>query len=163
MFSRVILAGLLAVLPASAFAADPVMVKSVDVMIELEALTNAEAATKFANIELDLENAIAALLIDRTAPEDGVEVTIDIAELELSNSFTEIFNFADTKLVGNVKVKGTAENPDSANYDLIVDVNTSLPNFPAGTVVETLAVDSEVYYTTLVNTFAQSVVQKLGE
>ena len=163
MFSRIISASLLAVLPVSAFAADPVMVKSVDVMVSLEDLTNAEAATKFANIEIDLENAIAARLVDRTAPEDGVEVTIDISELELSNSFTETFNFADTRLIGNVKVKGTAENPASNNYDLVVDVNTSMPFFPEGTVVETLPVDSDVYYQTLITTFADSVVRKLDE
>lgn len=163
MFSRALSVSLLALLPAAAFAADPVMVKSVDVMIELEALTNAQAATKFANVEIDLENAIAARLIDRIDPEDGVEVTIDIAELELSNSFTETFNFADTKLVGNVKVKGTAENPVSNNYDLIVDVNSSMPYFPEGTVVETLPVDSDVYYQTLITAFADSVVRKLDD
>ena len=163
MFSRALSVSLLALLPAAAFAADPVMVKSVDVMIELEALTNAEAATRFANVEIDLENAIAARLIDRIDPEDGVEVTIDIAELELSNSFTETFNFADTRLLANVKVKGTAENPVSTNYDLIVDVNSSMPYFPEGTVVETLPVDSDVYYQTLITAFADSVVRKLDE
>jgi hypothetical protein len=163
MFSRAIAAGLLAMLPMSVFAADPVMVKSVDVMISLEDLTNAEAATKFVNVEIDLENAIAARLINRIAPEDGVEVTIDISELELSNSFTETFNLADTKLAGIVKVKGTAENPDSDNYELSVDVNSSMPFFPAGTVVETLSVDSDVYYTTLITAFADSVVRKLDE
>ncbi len=163
MFSRVISAGLLAVLPVAVFAQDPVMVKSVDVTIELDALTNAEAATKFANIELDLENAIAARLIDQTDPEDGVDIEIDISELELSNSFTETFNFADTRLVANVIVRGTAENPDTNNYDLIVDVGTSMPFFPEGTVMETLPVDSEVYYTTLVTSFADAVVRKLGE
>lgn len=163
MLSRIISVGLLAALPLTAFAAGPVMVKSVDVTIALEDLTNAEAATKFANVEIDLENAIAARLVNRINAENGVEITIDISELELSNSFTDIFNFADTKLVGNVKVKGSAENPDSNNYDLIVDVNTSLPFIPAGTVVETLPVDSEIYYQSLITAFADSVVRKLGE
>lgn len=163
MFTRTLTAGLLATLPLAALAADPVMVKSVDVTIELEALTNAEAATKFANIELDLENAIAARLIDRTDAEDGVTIQIDIAELELSNSFTEAFNFADTKLVGGVKVTGPAANPSVNSYDLLVDVNTSMPYFPEGTVVETLPVDSEVYYASLITAFADAVVRKLDE
>ncbi len=161
MFPRVIAASLLAFLPLTAHA--QVMVKSVDVMIELDALTNAEAATRFANIEADLENAIAARLVDRISAEDGVEMTIDIAELELSNSFTETFNLADTKLVANVKVKGTAENPDSANYDLTVDVGSSTAYFPEGTVIETLEPTSDVYYTTLVTAFADAVVNNLGE
>ena len=161
MFPRVIAASLLALLPLTAHA--QVMVKSVDVMIELDALTNVEAAARFANIEADLENAIAARLVDRISAEDGVELTIDIAELELSNSFTETFNLADTKLVANVKVKGTAENPDSANYDLTVDVGNSTPYFPEGTVIETLEPTSEVYYTTMITAFADAVVNNLGE
>lgn len=163
MFSRSLTAGLLAILPMSAFAADPVMVKSVDVSIELGALTNAEAATKFANIEIDLENAIAARLVDRTDAENGDTVDIDISELELSNSFTETFNFADTKLVGDVKVTGPAANPSVNSYELTVDVNTSMPFFPAGTVVETLPVDSEVYYAAMITAFADAVVSKLDE
>lgn len=163
MFTRTLTAGLLATLPLSAFAADPAMVKSVDVTIELEALTNAEAATKFANIEMDLENAIAARLIDRTDAENGDTVEIDLSELELSNSFTEAFNFADTKLVGDVKVTGPAANPSVNSYELLVDVNTSIPYFPEGTVVETLPVDSEVYYATLIDAFADAVVSKLDE
>jgi len=163
MFSRVIATSLLALLPLSAQAADPVMVKTIDVLIELPALTNAEAATRFATIEIDLENALAARLVDRIAPKDGVEITVDISELELSNSFTEKFNLADTKLVGNVKIKGTAENPDSANYDLTVDVNTARAFFPEGTVVETLEATSDVYYTTLITAFADAVVRKLDE
>jgi len=163
MFSRIAAAGLLALLPVSAFAAGPVMLKSVEVQITLADLTNPEAATQFATISDDLRNAVAALMIDRGDAENGVKIVIDISELELSNSFTEKFNLADTRLVGNVQVIGTAENPDSDNYDLIVDVNTAMPYFPEGTVVETLPVDSQVYYTTLVNSFAATVVQKLDE
>ena len=163
MLTRTLTAGLLAALPLQAFAADPVMVKTVDVTIELEALTNAEAATKFANIEIDLENAIAARLVDRTDAENGDTLEIDIAELELSNSFTDTFNYADTKLIGNVKVTGPDANPSVNSYELTVDVNSSMPFFPAGTVVETLPVDSEVYYATLITAFADEVVRKLDE
>jgi len=163
MFNRLIATSLLALLPLSAHAAGPVMVKSIEVEITLADLTNPEAATQFANISDDLRNAIAGLLTDRTDAEKGVKIKIDISELELSNSFTEAYNLANTQLQGNVQIIGTAENPDSANYDLKVDVNSAKPYFPEGTVVETLPVNSEVYYTTLVNAFANAVVQKLDE
>ncbi len=163
MFPRVLSAGLLALLPCAGFAAEPVMLKSLVVEITLADLTNPEAATQFANISDDLRNAVAALMIDRGDAKEGVKIVIDISELELSNSFTDTFNLADTRLVGNVQVIGTSQYPKSANYDLTVDVNTAMPYFPEGTVIETLPVDSEVYYTTLVNTFANTVVQKLDE
>jgi len=163
MFHRILSTSLLALLPFSAFAADPVMLKSVEVQITLADLTNPEAATQFATVADDLRNAIAALMIDRGDAKDGVKIKIDISELELSNSFTETFNLADTRLVGNVQVIGTAANPDSANYDLTVDVNSAMPFFPEGTEVKTLPADSKVYYATLVNTFANAVVEKLGE
>ena len=163
MFPRILSAGLLALLPFAAQAADPVMLKSVEVEITLADLTNAEAATQFAQISDDLRDATAALMIDRGDAEDGVVVTIDISELELSNSFTDKFNLADTRLVGDVMVDGPAANPYSTNYTLSVDVNTAKTYFPEGTVVETLPTDSVVYYTTLVNAFAGAVVQKLGE
>lgn len=158
-------AGLVAVLPFAlpAYAVEPVMVREVDAVIALDALTNPEAATRFANIELDLENAIAARLVDRIDTEDGVKINIDISELELSNSFTETFNLADTKLVGVVQVIGTAQNPDSASYELSVDVNGSKSFFPEGTVLETLPADSAVYYDSLIAAFADAVVIKLDE
>ena len=163
MFKRIIATSLLALLPFSAFAEGPVKLKSVEVQITLADLTNPEAATQFATISDDLRNAIAGLMIDRGDTENGVKIVIDISELELSNSFTEKFNLADTRLVGNVQVIGTAKNPDSDNYDLTVDVNTAKAYFPEGTVVETLPVDSAVYYSTLVNAFANEVVRKLDE
>jgi len=163
MFTRLVAASFIALLPLSALAAGPVMVKSVEVEINLSDLTNPEAATRFATVADDLRNAIAARVIDQTDIEDGVKIKIDISELELSNSFTETFNLADTKLAGNVQILGTGENPDSDNYDLTVNVDAARPYFPAGTVVETLPADSSVYYDSMITAFADAVVRKLGE
>jgi len=165
MFPRLVAASLLTLLSPipAALAMTPAMVKSVDVQITLADLTNAQAATRFSTVELDLENAIAARLIDRIDEQYGVEITIDISELELSNSFTDVFNLADTKLGGNVKVKGSAEYPVSANYDMLVDVNAALPFMPEGTVIETLPGDSAEYYSSVVTAFADAVVRKLDE
>jgi hypothetical protein len=60
---RILATSALVLLPLSAFAAGPVMVKSVEVDVALADVTNAEAATRFANIKADLENAIAARLV----------------------------------------------------------------------------------------------------
>ncbi len=160
---RLLVTSALALLPLSALAAGPVMVKSVEVDVALEDVTNVEAATRFANIETDLQNAIAARLIDRTDEEEGVKITVDISELELSNAYTDVFNMADSRLAGTVQVFGTADNPDSARYDLVIDVDTATAYFPEGTVLADLSADSTVYYDTLVTAFADAVVVNLDK
>lgn len=162
-FSRILATSALVLLPLSAFAAGPVMVKSVEVDVALADVTNAEAATRFANIKTDLENAIAARLVDRTDEENGVKITVDISEIELSTGFTEVFNMADLRLAGTVQVFGTADNPDSTRYDLVVDVDAAKAYFPEGTVLADLSADSSVYYETLVTAFADTILLNLDK
>jgi hypothetical protein len=92
-----------------------------------------------------------------------VKITIDISEIELSTGFTEAFNLADTRLAGTVQVIGTADNPDSTRYDLVVDVDAAKAYFPEGTVLADLSADSSVYYDTLVTAFADTVLQNLDK
>jgi hypothetical protein len=160
---RLLATSALVLLPLCAFAAGPVMVKSVEVEVALEDVTNVNAAERFANIKTDLENAIAARLVDRTDDENGVKITVDISELELSNAYSEIFNLADSRLAGVVQVIGTADNPDSTRYELVVDVEAAQAYFPEGTVLADLSADSAVYYDTLITAFADSVVLNLDK
>ncbi len=148
---------------APTLAASPAMVAEIDVGVALSSLTNPDAATRFANLQGDLESAIATRLADRIDVKDGVKINVDISEAELSNSFTEAFNLADTRLVGIVQVIGTAENPVSARYDLTVDVNGAKMFMPEGTIIETLPADSAVYYDAMIAAFADAVVIKLDE
>jgi hypothetical protein len=160
---RLLATSALVLLPFSALAAGPVMVKSVEVEVALEDVTNVNAAERFANIKTDLENAIAARLVDRTDDENGVKITVDISELELSNAYSEIFNLADSRLAGIVQVIGTADNPDSARYELVIDVEGAQAYFPEGTVLADLPADSAVYYDTLITAFADAVVLNLDK
>ncbi|EEW25153.1 hypothetical protein [Rhodobacter ferrooxidans] len=151
---------ILALTPAS-FAA-PLMVQDIDVQIDMMALSNAEAATRFATMEGDLENALTARLIDRIA-EKGVHIIVDVSEVELSNSYTEKMSLADTRLVANVKITDDTDNSNFNAYELSVDINAAKVFFPEGTDVMTLPATSEVYYTSLIAAFADAVVSKLDE
>ncbi|NCM98216.1 MAG: hypothetical protein GW948_13345, partial [Rhodobacterales bacterium] len=71
MFKSLIPSALLVLALAPAALAEPVMVKSIDVLVDMTAVTNAAAATRFATFEGDLENALTARLVDRIA-EEGV-------------------------------------------------------------------------------------------
>ena len=163
-FARLAATSMLVLMPlaAPAFAA-PIMVQSVEVDVALADVTNTEAATRFANLKPDLENAIAARLVDRTDAEKGAKIKIDISELELSNGFTDVFNLADTKLDGVVQIVGTPENPLTTRYELKVDVNTAKVYFPEGTDMATLPADSAIYYDAAIAAFADNVVKKLDE
>jgi len=160
MFSiRLVAATAALALAFPAFAADD-MVKSIDVQTELTALTNVEAAKRFATFDADLEAAITARLVDRIA-EKGVDILIDISEVELSNSLTEKLNLAETRLVGDVKITDEEDNSNFDAYQLTVDVNTATPFFPAGTDVTVLPMDSDAYYDAMIAAFADTVAQKL--
>jgi hypothetical protein len=161
--TRRILAPFLAalLLTTAAHAAKEDMVKEITVEIDLEAITNPAAALRFANISQDLKNAIATRLTNRSA-EEGMAIFVDISEVELSNSFTEVVGSAETRLVGDVRVSDDNGNPMYV-YELTVDVNAAKTYFPADTDMTALQASSDSYYTALIFAFADAVVKRFDE
>ncbi|MDT8855442.1 hypothetical protein RNZ50_10540 [Paracoccaceae bacterium Fryx2] len=149
-------------LSTAAFAAPDTKVREINVDIDITALTNAQAATRFANMEADLENALTARLVDRIA-ETGVRINVDISEVELSNSYTENMGLAQTRLVGNVNVSDETNNSNYESYELTINVETSRPFIPAGVDVTVLPVNSDVYYSAMIAAFADGVVKNLDD
>ncbi len=144
----------------AAFAAGD-KVKEIDVTLKIDAVTNPAAALRYANTADDLKNAIAARLIDRTDPDEGVTIDINLSDVELSNSFTEIVGSADTRLVGDVKV---TEGPSLKNeYQLTVDVNQAKVFFPEGVDMTKLSASSDEFYTSMITAFADAVVVRLDK
>ena len=141
-----------------AFAAS--MIESVDVSIDLPAVTNKAAALRYSHIADDLKTAIAALLVGRLAP-GGAKITVDISEVELSNSYTETAGIADTKLVGLVHVLDDKANVNFDNYTLTVDVNKAKTFLPVTVDMTTLKGSSDEYYRAMIQAFATTVVGKL--
>ncbi|MGV8988885.1 MAG: hypothetical protein ACOH2H_21755 [Cypionkella sp.] len=136
------------------------MISTVDVSIDLPAVTNKAAALRFSHIADDLKAAIAVLLVDRLDPE-GATITIDLSEVELSDSYTEDAGIADTRLVGIVNVNDPVNNKDFDNYTLTVDVNKAKMYLPADADVTVLKAGSDVYYKAMIDAFATAVVEKL--
>ena len=159
--SRLFLATALSslLLATTAFAALD-MVSSIDVTVDLPAITNKAAALRYSNIADDLKSAITSRLVDRLA-EDGMKVSVDISEVELSNSFTETVGSADTRLVGIVSITDVADNSNFKSYTLSVDVNQAKTFFPATVDLATLTASSEEYYQAMIHAFAQVVVDRL--
>lgn len=146
----------------AAFAAADDPVKSVEVEMDITALTNAAAAERFANISADLQGAILARVVERTA-EEGMEISIDLSEVELSNSFTDAVGAADTRLVGNVKVSDETKTSNFNTYELTVTIEQATPFLPQEFDQTSLTASSDEFYQALIAAFADGVVTRLGE
>ena len=147
-------------LSTAALAATAPTVKSINVDVELEAVENPKAAAYWTSIADDLENAIAALVTEQIA-DDGVEVRIDLEEVELSGGFDEAMGLADTRLVGNVAMIHGTDNSRFGSYILTVDINAAMPMMRAGIDLVALPADTRVYYDAMIQAFAQAVVDRL--
>jgi hypothetical protein len=156
-FAGLFLASALAV---PALAQDAPTVKSIDVTLDMAAVQNAQAAAYWGTLEADLEGAILARVQPQVA-DDGVDISIDISEVELSNGFQEVVGIADTRLIGSVKMTHLTDNSRFDAYELTVDVNAATPLLPEGFVMATATVDTKEYYDAMITAFANGVVKRL--
>lgn len=162
-------AALLALL-ASPLAAAVDRVAKIDATVDVSAISNAEAATFWANLEADLENAIAARVTDRLAVEevkpdsegriDGAQIKVDIREVELASAFERELNLGDAVLVGQVTIVDDTDNTNADGYELTVSLETANVIVPEGAVV-LLSTDTSGAYTRLVEAFADGIVSRL--
>lgn len=145
-------------------------VARIDVTVDVSAISNADAAAYWGNLEADLEAAIAARLVNRLPVEevkpdedgniDGAQIIVDIREVELANAFERELNLGDAVLVGQVTIKDDTDHSNSDGYELSVTLENAQVIVPEGMVV-VLSTDTEEAYARLVDTFAEGVVRRL--
>ncbi|WP_137110165.1 hypothetical protein [Rhodobacter sp. SY28-1] len=145
-------------------------VAKIDVQVDLSAVQNEEAAAYWANLEADLENALAARLVDRLVTEevtpdengrvDGAQIIVDIREVELANALQRELNLGDAVLVGQVTVKDDTDNSNADGYELTTSLENAKVVVPEGMTV-VLSTDTNEAYTRLVDVFAEGVVSRL--
>lgn len=145
-------------------------VAKVDATVDISAINNAQAATFWANLEADLENAIAARVTDRLATEevkpddqgriDGAQIKVDVREVELASAFERELNMGDAVLVGQVTVVDDTDNTNADGYELTVSLENAKVVVPEGMTV-VLSNDTSGAYTRLVEAFADGVVSRL--
>ncbi|WP_126978190.1 hypothetical protein [Frigidibacter oleivorans] len=134
-------------------------VREVAVEVDLSAIQNARAATVWANVGPDLQAALLARVADRV-DNDGVRISIDINEIELSNSYEQALNIADSRLSGRVNISSNTDNTKFDTYDLSVAFDTAY--LPAGADMTAIGIDSPAYYQAMIALFAERVVEKLN-
>lgn len=145
-------------------------VAKVDATVDISAINNAQAATFWANLEADLENAIAARVTDRLATEevkpddqgkiDGAQIKVDVREVELASAFERELNMGDAVLVGQVTIVDDTDSTNADGYKLTVSLENAKVVVPEGMTV-VLSNDITGAYTRLVDAFADAVVSRL--
>lgn len=158
-----------------AFLASPLLagvdkVAKIDANVDVSAINNAQAATFWANLEADLENAIAARVTDRLPVEeskpdedgkiDGAQVIVDIREVELASAFERELNLGDAVLVGDVTIRDDTDMANTDTYELTVSLENAQVIVPEGMTV-VLSTDTTGAYNRLVEAFAEGVVTRL--
>ena len=145
-------------------------VAKVDVSVDISAVNNAQAATFWANLEKDLENALVAKLTNRLPVEeikpdedgkiDGAQIIVDIREVELASAFERELNLGDAVLVGDVTIRDDTDMANTDTYELTVSLENAQVIVPEGMTV-VLSTDTTGAYTRLVEAFAEGVVTRL--
>jgi predicted amino acid-binding ACT domain protein len=149
-----------ALMATAAFAESPTKVKDVDVSIDLTAITNPKAAAYWTTVSDDLEGAIVARVTDQIA-DDGVNISVDISELALSNSFQSAFDIEQSSLVGDVKITSETNNTKFEAFELSVSFEQASPFLPEGYDLAQVTSNSKEYYTAMIGAFADAVVKHL--
>lgn len=147
-------------------------ISRLDVTVDLAAIQNEEAATFWADLEADLENALIARLSDRMLSADqivtdekngtinGTQITIDIREVELASAFERHLNLGDTVLVGQVNIRDDRDGSNADTYELSLSLETAKIIVPEGSTL-VLSTDTEGTYDRMVEAFADNVVERL--
>lgn len=168
----------LVALISSAAVADVDEIREIDVTIDLSAIQNETAASYWANLETDLETAIAARVSglimsgeatipdpttgadDTPVPEEGTRVLVDIREVELATAFERAMDIGEAVLVGQVNLVDQVDNSNNAGYELSVSLEGAGIVLTEGRTLVFTADDSATY-DLLVNAFADGVVARL--
>ncbi|MES2433302.1 MAG: hypothetical protein V4586_05690 [Pseudomonadota bacterium] len=161
MFRTSIAAFLMATAVAfPSFAQDLKPIRDVEVKVDTAGIANPQAAAYWGNLQDDLK----ASILTKVAPSDdeaAYVIKIRIDDVSLANGFQEKLGLGDTTLTGNVLVQDDKNHVGDDAYDLTVDVNAAKPLLPAGYDFTAADADTKVYYSAMVNAFADGVVSRL--
>ncbi|MDZ4310513.1 MAG: hypothetical protein U1A24_08145 [Cypionkella sp.] len=161
MFRTSIAAFLMATAVAfPSFAQDMKPVREVEVTVDTSGIGNPQAAAYWGTLQDDLK----ASILTKVAPTDddaAVVIKIRIDDVALSNGFQEKLGLGETTLTGNVLVQDDKNHTKDDAYDLTVDVEAAKPLLPQGYDFTAADADTKVYYSAMVNAFADGVVTRL--
>ena len=139
-------------------------IRAIEVEVDLSALANPEAASRYATLDDDLTNAVTVLLADRISDdEDAATLRVDVSEVSLQDQFEVTTGLDASSLAGNVSVLNTNNNTDYQAFDLTVTMAQAMPYIPENSDVTLLTPSSDEVYEALVEAYATALVQRLDD
>lgn len=161
MFKKTIVSVAAITLIAGAVAAQELpSVAEINSTTDLSAIQNREAAAFWSNLDADLQGAIAARLIDRLG-DDGLSIEIAIDEVELSNAFEAELGLDLSLLSGEVTVTDIETGVVERSFEVTATARQIMPMLPDDANIVVLTADTPDFYQTLVNAFADGVVDNI--
>lgn len=147
--------------------AEPIPVEKISVDVDMNAVENAAAAGVWASLSKDLEAAILERVSSQVTDDpEAAEIKIDIDEVSLATNFAAAMG-ADSHLSGTVEItdstvaKSEEYDNNLAFYQLDVTAEQLRAYYPDGTDVAVVVPNSDIYYTAMVQAFADNVADKL--
>lgn len=162
MFKKPIIipAAVAALLAGTAVADDLPPINEITSQTDLSAIKNQEAAAFWSNLDADLQGAIAARLIDRLGDE-GLSIDIAIDEIELSNAFEAELGLDLSLLSGEVTVTDSETGAVERSFEVTATARQIMPMLPEDADIIVLTADAPDFYQTLINAFADGVVENI--
>jgi hypothetical protein len=151
-----------ALIAGTAFAQELPLIAEISSETDLAAVQNEEAAAYWANIDADLEGAVAARLIDRLG-EEGLSIRIDIDEIELANAFESLIGLDLSLLSGHVRVSDPSRDLVVRDFQVTATAQQVIPLLPEGADITVRAAETPEFYDALVNAFADGVAQNIDD
>lgn len=163
MFAKLLAPALLAAsvaIPAHAVEA----VRAIEVQVDLSAISNPEAAKRYASLDDDLTNAITAAAVGLISDdEDAATLRVDVSEVALQDQFEVSTGIDASSMAGSISVLNSNNNTDYQAFDLTVTLAQAMPYIPQGVDVAVLTPSSDEVYQALVQAFAAEAVARLND
>lgn len=154
---------LAAALAVPAFAA-PENIQAIEVEVDLGALNNPEAASRYASLGEDLTNALTARLAGLyDGEEGGATIRVDVNEVALQTGVESAVGLDASQLNGVVNVQNAGRNTDYQTFDLTVTMAQAMPYIPQGVDVNVLTPTSDEVYKALVDAWAEAAATRIME
>lgn len=144
---------------ATPLTANETPIETIDVTFELQDVESSAAAEFWADLEGDLEAAIAALVVDQIKDE-GSEINIDIDEFDMSNSFQGALG-VESVLTAKVEIRNEQDPSKNSFFDLRVTVDEAAKLTRDEDGATLITHEREDVYRAMVDTFAEGIVKRL--
>lgn len=138
---------------------EPLKISEINVTADLPAIGSRQATTYWANLDRDLEAAIADQFVGYIDPL-GKRINVDVDELSLSTPFASGATSETARLTGRVELLNL-DGTSVAAYDVTATSQDIATYLPPGSTLVSIPPTSTEYYQAIVRAFAQGAANTL--